>query len=181
MSADQASPMSGKPVAGPFSVCGEGAMAALGAGLAPLLYPGDTVRLEGPLGAGKTVFARGLIRALTRAGEEVPSPTFALVQVYDTAGGPLWHMDLYRLEDEDEIVDLGFEEAQGEAICLIEWPQKAQGYMPDNALTVCVAVDANDPSKREVTFSAAAGHDDGWRERLAGLRPADTETVEGFE
>ncbi|WP_229731476.1 tRNA (adenosine(37)-N6)-threonylcarbamoyltransferase complex ATPase subunit type 1 TsaE [Aquisalinus flavus] len=173
--------MSGMPVAGPFEVTGEGAMAALGAGLAPRLSPGDVVRLEGTLGAGKTVFARGLIRALTCAEEDVPSPTFALVQVYETARGTLWHMDLYRLEDEDEIVDLGFEEAQGDAICLIEWPQRAQGYMPDNALTVGVAVDAGDPSKREVTFSAAAGHDDAWRERLAGLRQPDLETMEGFE
>ncbi|NHK28282.1 tRNA (adenosine(37)-N6)-threonylcarbamoyltransferase complex ATPase subunit type 1 TsaE [Parvularcula flava] len=154
------------------------AMTSLGASLASLLSSGDVVRLEGPLGAGKTVFARGLIRALTSEGEEVPSPTFALVQVYDTKAGPLWHMDLYRLEDEDEIVDLGFEEAQDDAICLIEWPSRAESYMPDNALTVKIAVDASDASRRQVTLTAIAGHEAAWRERLATM---DAGQVKGSE
>jgi len=169
MSATQASPISGKPVSGPFELTGEGAMALFGASLAPLLSPGDVVRLEGPLGAGKTVFARGLIRALTSAEEDVPSPTFALVQIYDTTKGPLWHMDLYRLEDEVDILDLGFEEAQDDAICLIEWPQKAESYIPEGALTVRVEVDTDDPARRNVTFTAAAGPDEAWRARLANM------------
>ena len=127
---------------------------------------------------GKTVFARGLIRALTRANEDVPSPTFALVQVYDTASAALWHMDLYRLEEEDDIVDLGFEEAQDDAICVIEWPQKAESYMPEDALTVRVEVDAGDASARQVTFAATSTHDQPWRARLATMK---MQTEEGSE
>lgn len=140
-------------------------MGALARALAPLLRPGDVIRLEGPLGIGKSVFARSLVRALTRETEEVPSPTFALVQIYDTRMGELWHMDLYRLEEEDDILELGFEDAQEDAICLIEWPQKAESYMPGAALTVAIAPGAAE-NTRQVTLAAAAGHDGLWRQRL---------------
>lgn len=155
----------------PLIAADEAAMSAIGHALAPVLAPGDTVRLEGPLGAGKTVFARALIRALAGEDEEVPSPTFALVQIYDTARGDLWHLDLYRLEEPDEILELGFEEAVDETICLVEWPDKADSFMPSGALTVEISTEGNSQpglvQKRRVTLKAAAGHDGAWRDRLA--------------
>jgi len=98
------------------------ATAALGAQLAAALRPGDVVLLWGGLGAGKTTLARGLIAAWTGIDEDAPSPTYTLVQVYESARGPLWHMDLYRLEDAEEALELGLEDALVEAVTLIEWP-----------------------------------------------------------
>ena len=154
-----------------FTALDETQTAALARAIAPLLGPGDTLRLEGPLGAGKTHMARALIRALTSASEEVPSPTFALVQNYDTPGAPLWHLDLYRLEAPDDILDLGFEEAVDEAICLVEWPDKADAFMPAGALTLRLSLSAKG-GKRDVTLAAAPGHDERWRLRLAPLERA---------
>ena len=91
--------------------------------IAGLARPGDAILLEGGLGSGKTSFARGFLRALGIA-EEVPSPTFTLLQVYDTANGPVWHFDLYRLKRPDEALELGLEEGRAEAILLIEWPER---------------------------------------------------------
>lgn len=92
--------------------------------------PGETICLAGGLGAGKTSWARGFIRAL--AGPcEVPSPTFTLVQTYETPAAMIWHLDLYRIEDEREIFELGVLDVLGDAICLIEWPQRMGSLMPD--------------------------------------------------
>lgn len=98
---------------------------AFGAGLAATLKPGDLVLLSGGLGAGKTALARAIIRA--RAGDpalDVPSPSFALVQPYETAAGPLLHADLYRLRSEREIDELGLFD-RDDAIVLVEWPERA--------------------------------------------------------
>jgi len=100
------------------------ATARLGAALARILRPGDALCLSGPLGAGKTELARGLIRALAGPEEEVPSPTFTLVQLYDTPGLPLAHFDLYRLEKPGEADELGLEEALIDGAAVIEWPQR---------------------------------------------------------
>lgn len=103
--------------------------AALAAQLAQHAQQGDIWALHGDLGAGKSVFARGFIQAL--AGPiPVPSPTFTLIQTYDTPAGPLHHFDLYRLESPEEVLELGWDEAMAEGICLIEWPQRAQNYLP---------------------------------------------------
>ena len=108
----------------------EAATAALAARLADAIRPRDLIALSGPLGAGKTFLARALIRRLAGAETEVPSPTFTLVQSYDSAAGTLWHFDLYRLRDPDEIWELGFEDALIDGILLIEWPERLAGLLP---------------------------------------------------
>lgn len=104
---------------------------------AAILKPGDVLCLQGDLGMGKSVFARGLIRAL--AGNdmlEVPSPTFTLVQTYDTAAGELWHFDLYRLKHPEEVYELGWEDALSGAISIIEWPERLGPLMPPDRIDI---------------------------------------------
>lgn len=104
--------------------------------LASLLEPGDIIALEGALGAGKTTFSRHLICGLMDEEVDVPSPTFTLVQTYDTPRGDVWHFDLYRLEEATEIWELGFEEALA-GISLIEWSSNIASLdLLDNALTL---------------------------------------------
>ena len=114
----------------------EDATAALAGQLAGLLRPGDTVLLHGPIGAGKTHFARALIRARLGRAEEVPSPTFTLVQTYDAPEAEIWHADLYRLSHPDEVWELGLDEAFRSAICLVEWPDRLGRHLPDDALHI---------------------------------------------
>jgi len=108
--------------------------AALGARLARAARPGDCILLQGPIGAGKSCLARAFIRALCGPTEEVPSPTFTLVQVYDAQGVEIWHADLYRLTHPDEVWELGLDEAFQNAICLVEWPDRLGRHQPDGAL-----------------------------------------------
>src|SRR5437868_8108031 len=97
--------------------------AAAGAALARAARSGDVITLSGPLGVGKTALARGFIAALGHDGE-VPSPSFAIVQPYDDVDPPVWHVDLYRIENASEIEELGLDAAAG-AVLLVEWPQRA--------------------------------------------------------
>jgi tRNA threonylcarbamoyladenosine biosynthesis protein TsaE len=101
----------------------EGDTKACGAELARVARSGDVIALSGPLGAGNTALARGLIAALGHEGD-VPSPSFAIVQPYDELGPPIWHVDLYRIEDSSEIEELGLD-AAAEAVLLVEWPERA--------------------------------------------------------
>jgi tRNA threonylcarbamoyladenosine biosynthesis protein TsaE len=107
---------------------------ALGRKLAGLTRAGDAILLEGPIGAGKSSLARAFIRARLGEGEEVPSPTFTLVQVYDDHGTEIWHADLYRLTHPDEVWELGLDEAFQTAICLVEWPDRLGKHLPPDAL-----------------------------------------------
>lgn len=111
--------------------------ARLADALAACLSPGDVICLYGNLGMGKSVFARALIRTVSgNPVLEVPSPTFTLVQTYDTPQGALWHFDLYRLQDADEIYELGWEEALSDAITLVEWPQRIAERLPPDRLDI---------------------------------------------
>lgn len=144
----------------------EAATAALGRSLAPRLRARDVVALRGDLGAGKTSLARSLIRTLSGDDElAVPSPTFTLVEIYDTAAGPVWHLDLYRLTAAEEAWELGIEQGFAEAIALIEWPDRLGDLLPSRRLDLSLAVDGEG---RRATFSGDAS----WRARLAGLAVA---------
>jgi tRNA threonylcarbamoyladenosine biosynthesis protein TsaE len=110
--------------------------ARLGARLAALARPGDCFLLEGPIGAGKSHLARSFIRARLGRMEEVPSPTFTLVQVYPADGVEIWHADLYRLTHPDEVWELGLDDAFSQAITLVEWPDRLGAHLPDGALRI---------------------------------------------
>lgn len=143
---------SARPVLARIPDADEALTAGLARTLAAVLRAGDCLLLDGPVGAGKTHFARALIRA--RQGdlaEDVPSPTFTIVQTYaDAAGTEIWHADLYRLTDPSELVELGLDEALDEAITLIEWPDRL-GAPPPGALTVALRETA--PDRREIVLS----------------------------
>lgn len=141
------------------------ATADLAARMAVRLLPGDTVLLSGPVGAGKTHFARALIQSMQDMPEDVPSPTFTLVQTYQTAGGEVWHADLYRLGDPGEIIELGLQEAFDSAICLVEWPDRLGPDAPPDALEMNIAYAAL-PDAR---IASLRWHDPKWTSRLAGL------------
>ena len=111
--------------------------------LAPLLRTGDCLALSGDLGMGKSTLARALIRArMNEPDLDVPSPTFTLVQFYDGTP-PLYHFDLYRLSDPDELIELGFDEALVDGISLIEWPERGDGMLPQDTLTLSFQEDGN--------------------------------------
>ncbi len=132
----------------------------LGALLAKAARPRDAIALEGDLGMGKTEFARGFIHARAGAEVEVPSPTFTLVQTYDLPGGPIWHFDLYRLADPEEIWELGWEAAREGAIALIEWPQRLGPYLPADRLAVALSQGTHENSRHAVISGGA-----NWAER----------------
>ena len=143
--------------------------AALGALVAAKARPGDTLFLNGDLGAGKTVFARAFIRArLNDEGAEVPSPTFSLVQVYEGPKGsgaaPVYHFDLYRVKNADEIFELGWEEAQAGGITLVEWAERLDNLAPAERLDINFTTGALE-EQRTITFT-------GWADRLADLKDA---------
>lgn len=137
-------------------------------GLGRVLAPGDTLLLNGPVGAGKTHFARSLIQSILTAPEDVPSPTFTLVQSYDTDKGPLWHADLYRIGSVHEVEELGLGDAFDTAICLVEWPDRLGDLAPENALTLTFSDGATDAARRlDITWT-----DVKWTRRLAGVLAA---------
>jgi tRNA threonylcarbamoyladenosine biosynthesis protein TsaE len=137
---------------------------AAGASLAGTLRAGDVVTLSGGLGAGKTSFARGVLRALGLT-EEAPSPTFAIVQPYDVPEVrlPVLHVDLYRIEDPAEIAELGIDEARGFGALLIEWPEHGgAGRWPD-ALALAFAPEPD--GARRLTWTAPPAWEGRWQPR----------------
>ena len=114
-----------------MSLPNEAATEQLGATLAERLKPGDVVGLKGELGSGKTTLARAILRAAAGdPGLVVPSPTFTLVEVYETRRGTYWHFDLYRLETPQQVYELGWEEALSQGIALVEWPERLGPLLP---------------------------------------------------
>jgi tRNA threonylcarbamoyladenosine biosynthesis protein TsaE len=133
--------------------------------LAGVAQAGDVIALSGGLGAGKTTFARAFIDAVAesrgRPPEEVPSPTFTMVQVYEFPDLSVWHFDLYRLRTEADALELGIEEAFGHHVCLIEWPERLGGLLPAERLDVRLEFIEGD-KRRAVLHGTGT-----WPERLA--------------
>ena len=129
------------------------------------LVPGDVVLLSGEIGAGKSYFARSLIQFSQDIAEDVPSPTFTLVQTYSTQIGEIWHADLYRLGATDEIIELGLAEAFQEAICLVEWPEILGSLTPKDALTLTFKTTST-PGHRQLEMSWTGAS---WADRLLGF------------
>jgi len=126
----------------------EAATQRLGAAVAQRLRPGEAVCLSGPLGAGKSTLARALVRALTTPDEEVPSPTFTLVQFYEGARLNIAHFDLYRLSSPDEAYEIGLDEALDEGCAVIEWPERLEGRLPADRLDIEISPVENGDSRR---------------------------------
>jgi tRNA threonylcarbamoyl adenosine modification protein YjeE len=129
--------------------------------IAPLLRSGDMLALAGPLGAGKTSFARMLLRALD-IKDEVPSPTFTLVQSYETQKFPVHHFDLYRLKNPGELDELGWDDMQADGVTLVEWPERAAGRMPTDFLMLRFAM--NEKGERQCVIESHGL----WAQRLKG-------------
>lgn len=158
-----------------LTLADEAATAELAQSLSLQAKAGDVIALSGDLGAGKTSFARAFINALPRekgaadpgSPEEVPSPTFTLVQLYERAAGQVWHFDLYRLEQAEEAYELGIEEAFSEGISLIEWPERLGGLLPRDRLELRLGFAAL-PQSRTAEFRAEGS----WKARLETLAQA---------
>lgn len=143
----------------------EAATTRLGQALARHLTAGEVVLLSGDLGMGKSTLARGLIRALTRPDEDVPSPTFTLVQFYESRP-PVAHFDLYRLEDPREVDEIGLYEAIDDGVALVEWPERldedGDGALSPDRLSVTLETDGAGRRARLTGHGA-------WAEKLKDL------------
>ena len=135
----------------------EAATARLGAAIAARLQAGEAVCLSGPLGAGKSTLARALVRALTTPDEEVPSPTFTLVQFYEGPRLRVAHFDLYRLSNPDEAYEIGLDEALDDGAAVIEWPERLSGRLPPDRLDVEIGLEHQGRSVRLARHGAWEG------------------------
>ncbi len=142
---------------------GEEATAELAAEIASLAEDGDVIALSGELGTGKTTFARAFLREWG-VQEEIPSPTFTLVQTYELEAGTVWHFDLYRLENPDDALELDIEDAFTEGISLIEWPERLGAYLPWERLDLRFAI-----GEREDVRRVEIEGTDEWADRLKEL------------
>ncbi len=148
-----------------------------GFALMSFLKPGDVVLLEGPLGAGKTALARAMIQSALPESEvdiDIPSPTFTLVQVYETSSVPIWHFDLYRIEAEDDILELGWEDALDIALCLVEWPDRLGRLTPPDCLKIRLSFDGDDRLVDVIGHGA-------WQSRITDHARADMARALGIE
>ena len=141
----------------------EAATAAFAARVSALAATRDIIALKGDLGAGKTTFARGFIRACG-CTEEVPSPTFTLVQVYELGAAAIWHFDLYRIKSPEEAWELGIEDAFSEGISLIEWPERLGPLLPPRRLEIELLFGGRPEARRAVLDPG-----EGWQARLAKI------------
>jgi len=141
--------------------------AKLAAVLAPYLNVQDVVSLGGTLGAGKTEFARALIRTLCGQELDVPSPTFNLLLTYDCPKGSIYHYDFYRLENPEEVWELDIEDAFYEGITLMEWSENIGEYLPDNILEISITIpNTGNEEQREICLVG----DEDWQSRLVGIK-----------
>jgi tRNA threonylcarbamoyladenosine biosynthesis protein TsaE len=150
------------PAEGDFRLETEADTAGFGAALAEALQKGEAICLSGPLGAGKSVMARGLIRALSPDEGDVPSPTFTLVQFYQGPRFPVAHFDLYRLTSAEEAYEIGLDEALREGAAVIEWGERLGHHLPPDRLDIDIEVDGN---ARRVRLTAHGA----WEERAIDL------------
>lgn len=148
----------------PFISKSEQETAEFARDLALILRAGDVLFLEGELGMGKSVFARALIRELsTDPALEVPSPTFTMVQTYDTIKGPLWHFDLYRIKAPEDVYELGWEDALAGGLVLVEWPSRLNSALaPRNRLELGFGASEIKEGARHLTFTPHGS----WKDRL---------------
>ncbi|MBM1632924.1 tRNA (adenosine(37)-N6)-threonylcarbamoyltransferase complex ATPase subunit type 1 TsaE [Sulfitobacter mediterraneus] len=149
------------------SISGADDMTLLAARLASRLTAGDVILLTGDVGAGKTHFARSLIQSVLDMPEDVPSPTFTLVQTYDTDIGEIWHADLYRLTSVFEIEELGLTDAFESAVCLVEWPDRLGPLTPDNALHISIEP-GEDDNARQLMMRWKGSK---WADKLGAIHP----------
>ena len=127
-----------------FFLPDEAATERLGAALAGRLRPRDIVALQGGLGVGKTTLARAILRAAS--GDPaliVPSPTFTLAEIYDTPRGVFWHFDLYRLQEPEQVFELGWEEARADGVALVEWAERLGALLPHERLSVTLSIEGD--------------------------------------
>ena len=142
----------------------ETATAALAARISALAASADVIALKGDLGTGKTTFARAFIRARGARDEEVPSPTFTLVQVYELVPTAIWHFDLYRLQSSEEAWELGIEDAFSGGISLIEWPERLGPLLPERRIEITLAFHDR-PDARQALLDPGTG----WQARLTQM------------
>ena len=136
----------------------------LGKRLAPLFVPGDVILLKGDLGAGKTTFTGGVAEGL-HIQEKVISPTFNIMKCYFKGDLPLYHIDAYRLEEQN--IELGLDEyIEGDGVCLIEWPMFIEGLIPDEYLEITLTNEGGD--ERKIVLSSHSDHFDEVLSSLGG-------------
>lgn len=138
--------------------------------LAEVIRPGDTVLLYGEIGSGKTFFSRAMIqKMMEKQGavvEDIPSPTFTIVQIYDTLVPSVWHLDLYRISNPDEIIDLDLENALEKHVCLIEWPQNMGLHVPERNISITLEEILGSDDVRNIDFEF---YGTGWEHIIRGL------------
>jgi len=125
---------------------------ALAGEVANFLALGDAILLSGDLGTGKSTFCRALLQNILLEPDDIPSPTYTIVQTYETTRGTVWHADLYRLSDPSEIVEIGLDHALQDAICLVEWPEVLGSRWPEQALELSFS-HTEEPEARLVSVS----------------------------
>lgn len=153
--------MTSRPETVVIELAGLGATRELAECLARIVKPGDVLALHGDLGVGKSQFARDFIRFLTDQNEDVPSPTFTLLQTYESDICDICHFDLYRLETPEESFELGIEDAFHDCISIIEWPNRLGPYLPRNRLDIQLSI-TKGKNHRQAILTPHAD----WSERL---------------